>query len=156
MDAKLQQELTKKLEDLLIKTLMDFKSIEFEMKEENVVRFNIMSDEPGMLIGKHGETLFAIQQVLRVLISRSTDFDGNVVLDIDNYRLNQEENAQTMASDIARKVRANNEAIELVPMPSYKRRAVHMMFQTDEYKDLDVYSVGEGETRRIRIAIKAE
>lgn len=154
MDQTLLETVTKRLEDLLVKTLTNFQGVEADQKEENILRFNIQSDEPGMLIGKHGETLFAFQQVFRVLVAKSTDYEGVIVLDVDNYRLSQEQSAQLMAADIARKVRSSGEAIELVPMPSYKRRAIHVMFMTDDYKDLDVHSVGEGETRRIRVAVK--
>lgn len=154
MEKSEHTQLVKVLEELLIKSLLSFSEVEFEEKETDLLRFNIKSDEPGMIIGKHGDTLFALQQIFRTIASRKFGFEGNVILDADNYRLDQEKSACEMAQDIARKVRGAQEAVELIPMPSYKRRAIHMMFMEDEYKDLEVYSVGEGETRRIRVAVK--
>jgi spoIIIJ-associated protein len=141
------------LEQLMILTVLSFNSVE-AFHEGTLVRFNIKTDEPGMIIGKHGETLFALQQVFRTMVKHGKDIEENIIVDVDDYRLNQEENACQMAQDIARKVRSVGEPVELIPMPSYKRRAIHMMFTEGDFGDLEVYSVGEGEMRRIRVEKK--
>src|SRR3989337_820643 len=87
-----------------------------------------------------------LQDLLKKSLIDIEDWDTEleVVLDIDNYRKNQEANAELVAKEAAKKVRAQSIAVELPPMPSYRRRAVHTMFMNPEYADLEVYSIGDG------------
>jgi len=147
MPTKIQ----KILEKLLSACLFSFDKIEVEEKDE-VLRFNVTTPEPKFMIGKHGENLFALQQILRLLVRKQFDEGVNIVLDIDDYRKNQERNSELIAKDLARKVLETGMAQEMYPMSSYRRRAIHLSLAEDsEFKDLKVYSVGEGTERRIRI-----
>lgn len=144
-------ELKTMLEEFLLKCLISFNSIEVETEGEDTVRMNIMTDEPAFIIGKHAETLFSLQQLFRLITRRKLDTGQRVIIDVDNYRRSQESTAQSVAQDAARRARESGLPQELMPMPSYKRRAVHTMFLQPEFKDFKVYSVGEGEERRIRL-----
>lgn len=156
METTPKQTAKQLLEELLIKALIEFDGIESNEQEENIIRLNIVTSEPAMIIGRRGETLFAIQQLLRMIAQKSIGRDFQLVLDVDDYRKNQERNAELIARDIAKRVQRTGEAEELAPMPSYKRRAVHTFFAQPEYADLNVFSVGEGDDRRIRIENQAE
>ncbi|MDD4351432.1 MAG: hypothetical protein PHU71_00410 [Candidatus Gracilibacteria bacterium] len=139
------------LTKLLELCLVQFDEIQVQ-EEGGIVRLNVLSSESPFLIGRHGEHLFALQQVLRLLTRKQLGEEAHVVLDVDNYRKNLERNSELVAKDIAKKVLQTGIAEELAPMPSYRRRAVHTSFVSDpEFKDLKIYSVGEGEERRIRI-----
>ena len=147
----MQAEVKEILQALLEKCLIEIDDIEAE-EEGQIIRLNILSPESSFLIGRHGDHLFALQQILRLLIRKQLGEDVHVVLDADNYRRNLEKNSELIAQDTAKKVLETGMAEELSPMPSYRRRAIHTYFMNNpEYKDLKIYSVGEGEDRRIRI-----
>ncbi|MBI4836715.1 MAG: hypothetical protein HY817_05675 [Candidatus Abawacabacteria bacterium] len=157
---ELQRKAIALLQDLLAKSLIEIEDWEMEEKEEPVVstekllRVNLKAKVPALAIGRQGETLFALQHLWRLLVRRYVDPELEVVLDIDNYRKNQEANAEIVAKEVAEKVRSSQQAIELAPMPSYRRRAVHTMFTKPEYSDLEAFSVGEGFHRRIKVQPK--
>lgn len=151
------------LQDLLAKSLVEIEDWEMEEKEDAPVddkpvllRINLKAKVPAVAIGRQGETLFALQHMWRLLVRRYVDPDLEVVLDIDNYRKNQESNAELIAKDAANRVRSQGIAVELAPMPSYRRRAVHTMFTKPEFEDLEVYSIGEGFNRRIKVQLRSQ
>lgn len=160
---ELQRKAIALLQDLLKKSLIEIEDWDTE-ENENIqttsegkqifLRINLKAKVPAVAIGRQGETLFALQHLWRLLVRRYVDADLEVVLDIDNYRKNQEANAELVAKEAAKKVRAQNIAVELPPMPSYRRRAVHTMFMQPEFADLEVYSIGDGLRRRIKVQLK--
>jgi len=156
---ELQRKAIALLQDLLAKSLLEIEDWETEEKEEGpsaekLIRINLKAKVPAVAIGRQGETLFALQHLWRLLVRRYVDPELEVVLDIDNYRKNQEANAEVIAQEAAERVRSSNAAVELSPMPSYRRRAVHTMFTRPEYADLEAFSVGEGSHRRIKVQLK--
>ena len=158
----LQRKAIALLQNLLSKSLIDIEDWDMEEKEdqpdvnEKLLHINLKAKLPALAIGRQGETLFALQHLWRLLVRRYVDPDLEVVLDIDNYRKNQESNAELVAKEAADKVRTSGCAVELAPMPSYRRRAVHTMFTKPEYADLEVFSVGEGFHRRIKVKLKED
>ncbi|OGC82063.1 MAG: hypothetical protein A2V81_02830 [Candidatus Abawacabacteria bacterium RBG_16_42_10] len=163
---ELQRKAIALLQDLLKKSLIDIEDWDTEENENNIqtstedekvfLRISLKAKVPAVAIGRQGETLFALQHMWRLLVRRYVDPELEVVLDIDNYRKNQEANAELVAKEAAKKVRAQSIAVELPPMPSYRRRAVHTMFMNPEYADLEVYSIGDGLRRRIKVQLKGE
>lgn len=156
---ELQRKAIALLQDLLAKSLLEIEDWETEEREESspeekLLRINLKAKKPAVAIGRQGETLFALQHLWRLLVRRYVDPELEVVLDIDNYRKTQEANAEQVAREAAEKVRTSNAAIELAPMPSYRRRAVHTMFTKPEYADLEAFSIGEGGHRRIKVQPK--
>ncbi|MBP6085227.1 hypothetical protein KA517_03250 [Candidatus Gracilibacteria bacterium] len=157
---ELQRKAIALLQDLLAKSLIEIEDWEIDETIEvlapstPVLRINLKAKVPAVAIGKQGETLFAIQHMWRLLVRRYVDADLEAVLDIDNYRKTQEANSEQIARDAAIKVRTEKIAIELAPMPSYRRRAVHTLFTREEYADLQAFSVGDGFTRRIKVQLR--
>lgn len=156
---ELHQKAIALLQDLLSKSLMEIEDWDTEEKEEGsaaekLIRINLKAKVPALAIGRQGETLFALQHLWRLLVRRYVDPELEVVLDIDNYRKNQEAAAAVVASEAADKVRTSGASVELPPMPSYRRRAVHTLFTKEEYADLEAFSVGEGGQRRIKVQLK--
>ena len=129
-EEKLTERAKEVLKDLLIKSFLPSDEIEIDEMKENeektIYRLNIVSDEPQTIIGRHGEAMFALQQILRVILKRELDADvSRVIVDVDNYRKGQERSAVQVAKIAIQKLLKTGEKQRLYPMPSYKRRAIH-------------------------------
>lgn len=143
------------VKELFKNNLLDVTDVESDEIDENTVRINIQCEEPAVLIGRNGETLFALQHLIRLLAKKQLeDHSLHVIVDIDNYRKGQEESIATIAKNIATRVRQSGIPYEFPPMMSYKRRAIHTYFTADEHQDLKVFSVGQGAKRRVRVELK--
>ncbi|MBU1992561.1 MAG: R3H domain-containing nucleic acid-binding protein [Patescibacteria group bacterium] len=137
------------LEEILLKMEVDFNRVSVKEDDDNLYRVNIESDNPSILIGHHGETIYALQNLLKTL-TWTKDEDFNIVLDIDNYRNRQEENVLNLAKRKAEMVKQLGEKISLPPMSPYFRRIVHVYIK-ENFKDLATSSAGEGDKRHIVI-----
>lgn len=148
------------LKDLLIKSFLPSDEIDVEeMQDEDkkMFRFNIVSDEPQTLIGRHGETLFALQQLLRLILKKEfKDHTSSVIVDVDNYRKEQEKSAIHVAKMAIRSLMRTGEAQKLFPMPSYKRRAIHAFLLNKEYENISSESEGRGEGRCVVLKLKSQ
>lgn len=151
MEHPEKEKLRALLEDCLRSCLISFSSIEFEVEEGGIIRFNVQTDEPALLIGKHAENLFAFQHIFRLMARKQFGLAEHMVVDVDNYRRSQESSAVQIAETAAKRAKDQGLPQELMPMPSYKRRAIHTLFTRPEYSGFRVYSVGEGEERRVRV-----
>jgi len=139
------------LEEILNRLSTPFRKIRIEMKDDNTYRVNIESEEPSLLIGHHGENIYALQNILRTIIFHKQDSNFNLVIDVDDYRKRQEENVIKMAERKVDSVRKNGEPQSLPPMSPYFRRLIHMHLATDDFKDITTESIGEGEMRHLTI-----
>jgi len=111
------------------------------------VHLAISSDRPGLLIGRHGQTLDAIEHLLTCILSKSSLVKRKVHLDAEGYRERREKMLVDLASITAKKVRETNQELVLDPMPPRDRRVVHLALQAD--KRVHTYSRGEGLMRYI-------
>jgi spoIIIJ-associated protein len=142
-------------EDLCARCLLNVQRIDAEEVDGSTVRLNLVSEEAPVLIGRNGETLFALQHMLRLMLKRQRGESApHVIIDVDNYRRGQEESITAIARDVADRVRETGIAYEFPPMLSYKRRAIHTFFAGGEYGDLAAFSIGEGARRRVRVEPK--
>lgn len=145
------------LEDLLIKLETPFDTVNIEKEKQNdfdLYRINIETEDPSMLIGFHGETIHALQHLLKVLAWEKTKKDYNILVDVDNYRQRQEENVINLAKrkvDLARKTRKTQ---VLPPMSPYFRRVIHLFLNSDDFKDITTESIGESDHRQVTIIFK--
>ncbi len=127
-------------------------AIDAEQVDAETVRLNVRCVHVGQLTRPSDAPLFALQHLVRLAVKRrSPDELPHVVLDADSYRTEQEESIASIARDVAARVRETGIAYEFPPMLSYKRRAIHTLFLEPGYADLNVYSVGEGLRRRVRV-----
>lgn len=117
-------------------------------------RVDIDSDEAATLIGYHGETIYALQHVLKTLVWRKTNENIFIVLDVDGYRKRQEESVLAITMRKVETVRKTMQAQVLPPMSPYFRRVVHMSLAKPEFSDITTESVGEGDDRAVTIKIK--
>jgi spoIIIJ-associated protein len=150
MDTLIQET----LEELLQRLSTPFRKIRMEKKDENTYRANIESEEPSLLIGHHGENIYALQNILRTIVFKKQPGDYNVIIDVDDYRKRQEENVLKLAERKVEAVRKTHHMQTLPPMSPYFRRLVHMHLATPDYGDIETESEGEGDFRHLMIKPK--
>ncbi len=135
------------LEELFSKIGVEAES---EIKiSEGVIFINIKTTEPGVLIGWHGNTLGALEHILRLLVARKTEQEDftPLVLDVENYKQKQKESLEQLTIEQATQVKETGEPIEFSPMPAYKRRIIHLTLAN--FEDITTESIGEDAERRV-------
>jgi spoIIIJ-associated protein len=116
------------------------------------VNIHGMNENLGLLIGRRGETLAALQLLVNLIVSHRTKHRLRIIVDAENYRQRREENLRSLALRVAQQVRNYRRSIALEAMPPYERRIVHIALS--ESKDISTESIGEGEERRVVISLK--
>ncbi len=151
METKIQE----LLEEILNKMSSPFRKVKIEKKDVDTYRVNIESEEPSMLIGHHGENIFALQNILRTIIWSKEGENCNITVDVDDYRKRQEDNILKLAERKADTVRKTGRPQTLPPMSAYFRRLCHMHLAQEGFSDIATESVGEGESRHLMIKPKS-
>jgi spoIIIJ-associated protein len=140
------------VQDLLDRMCTTYKKVMITKDEEDEYIINIESDDSNILIGHHGENIYALQHILKtVLREKSEDKNIRVKLDIDNYRQRQEENILQIAERKVEMVRNTNQEQALLPMSPYFRRLIHMHLTKPEFNDITTESRGAGDYRKVVI-----
>ena len=116
------------------------------------VHLTVSSDNPGILIGKHGQTLNAVEYLLNCILNRSSLVKKKVFVDAEGYRERREQMLIDLAYRAAAKVKQTHQEIVLDPMPPRDRRIIHVTLQQDEY--VRTYSRGEGIMRRVAVTTR--
>jgi spoIIIJ-associated protein len=109
----------------------------------------IQSQDSGYLIGKSGNNLFALQHLIRILVSKRTEEKINFIVDVNSYVENQREEIIEKANNAISEVEETGKEIELSPMNSYERRLVHV--RVSQKNKVESESIGEGLSRRVLI-----
>jgi spoIIIJ-associated protein len=128
-------------------------------KEGDVTRVDVVCPEASRLIGWHGETLNSVQHLLKSVIRSIQKLEKApfIVLDVDGYRLMQEDKVRKIAESKADFVRRTGARVTLSPMSPYFRRIVHMhVANTPALADMTTESVGEGDYRQVVIRLKED
>ena len=124
------------------------------LEENGHYRANIEADIPARLIGKNGETLAAIQTLLKNILFAQNHENLFVSVDIDGYRKAQEDKMIAKAQKFIDTMKEQNLAeIKLPPMSAFFRRVIHMWI-LNTFPELTSDSVGEGRDRAIRVFYK--
>ncbi|MGI6097547.1 MAG: RNA-binding cell elongation regulator Jag/EloR [Dethiobacteria bacterium] len=121
--------------------------------EPEIISVEITGDDLGVLIGRRGQTLNALQYLLNIVLRRQ--FKGlqkKVLLDIENYRQKREKTLKNLALNLARKVVQKKEQITLEPMTPQERRIIHLALQDNPY--VVTCSKGEDPNRKVVISLK--
>lgn len=120
---------------------------------EDRINIAIHGEKMGILIGKRGQTLDALQYLLNVVHHRKGNVDGTrVVLDVENYRNKREQTLRELANRLAKKAAAYRKAVVLEPMSAQERRIIHSALQ--DHPAVCTYSQGEEPYRKVVIAPK--
>jgi len=111
---------------------------------------DLVGENLGMLIGRRGDTLDAIQHLTNYSINRESGKHARVSVDAEHYRQKREESLQRLAAKVAGKVIKYRRNITLEPMNAYERHVIHAALQ--ETPDVTTYSTGTEPNRRIVVA----
>lgn len=115
--------------------------------ENESLSLNIITDDAGILIGRHGETISAFQLILGQILQRRTGNWQRVLVDTGDYRTKQQEMLKNIAQQAAQKVKQTNAPYVLYDLNSSQRRYVHMVLSEDPLVITE--SEGEGKERHL-------
>ena len=121
---------------------------------ERELAVNMTGDDMGILIGKRGQTLDSLQYLVSLVVNKESDGYLRVKLDTENYRERRKETLETLARNIAYKVKRTRRSVSLEPMNPYERRIIHAALQNDKY--VVTRSEGEDPFRHVVISLKRE
>ena len=128
--------------------------IEISIDEDGALCADLRGEHMGILIGKRGQTLDSLQYLVSLIVNKETDGYLRVKLDTENYRERRKETLETLAKNIAYKVKRTKRPVSLEPMNPYERRIIHAAIQNDKY--VTTRSEGEEPFRHVVIALKKE
>ena len=110
---------------------------------------DVNGDDLGLLIGRRGTTLAALQYMINLMVSRDMGSRVLISLDIEQYRRRREDSLTGLAQRMADRVRQSGRSLTLEPMPAGERRIVHLVLAEDS--TVTTGSVGEGDGRKVVI-----
>lgn len=144
------------LSEVLDQMGIEYEKIEVESDDNESFKVLLESEtSSALLIGWHGETMMALQYILKVLVWAKLGSDSDesflLTLDIDNYRERQEENVRSLAKRKVEEALEMKSNVTLPPMSPYFRRQVHLYIAEMGDEHVTSESVGEGSERRIKI-----
>ena len=117
--------------------------------EEEICRVEFVGDSLGMLIGRRGETLDAIQHLTNYVVNRNREKHVRINVDAEEYRVKREESLRRYARKKAQQVLKQRRRTTLEPMNAYERHIIHATLQ--EMDNITTYSTGSEPNRRITI-----
>ena len=125
--------------------------IKTEQKDKHLY-IDLTGDDMGILIGKRGQTLDALQYLVNLVVNKKSPYYISVMLDTENYRQRRKDTLENLAKNIASKVRRTGKPVTLEPMNPYERRVIHSALQNDRY--VETHSEGEEPFRKVVVSLK--
>lgn len=127
--------------------------VEMEAQEtDRGLALEFTGENMGLLIGKRGQTLDALQYLTNLVVNKGSEGYMSVTLDTENYRARRKETLENLAKNLAKKVKYTKRSVTLEPMNPYERRIIHSALQGDKY--VTTYSEGEEPYRYVVITLK--
>ena len=123
-------------------------------EEEKESSITLEGEDMGILIGKRGQTLDSLQYLVSLIVNKDSEDYLRVKLDTENYREKRKKTLETLAKNIAYKVKRSKRPVSLEPMNPYERRIIHAALQNDKY--VTTRSEGEEPFRHVVISLKKE
>lgn len=146
--SKIVQDTTKELLKLL-----DIQG-DFEIKEtEEAIEINLNTEDSGIVIGYHGDTLESLQLILSLCIARKLGEFKRVSVEVGEYKKKREEWLRNLAAETKDRVLSENKEIYLSDLKSWERRVVHIILQNDQ--EVISESIGEGKDRVLVVKPKS-
>jgi len=145
------------LEKLLEVLGVPFTGVNISKEGKDAFYATIETEHSSLLIGWHGETIAAIQHLLKCLLwKQGVKSETQVIIDVDGYKKRQEESVIRLAERKAELAIHEQKEVKLPPMNPYFRRKIHLhLANSEKYKnDVTTDSVGEGENRAVKIIPK--
>ncbi|MDR7868746.1 MAG: RNA-binding cell elongation regulator Jag/EloR [Sporomusaceae bacterium] len=134
-----------------------FKAMKLNVRIEKLtgidqVTLNLRGEDLGILIGKHGQTLDALQYLTNLAAHRESEERVRIIIDVEDYRKRREETLVRLAQRLADRVKLRGEKVVLEPMSPHERKIIHTALQDD--LRVTTFSEGEEPFRKVVIALK--
>ena len=113
--------------------------------------FEIEGEDSGLLIGRRGETLRALQFLVKVIVGRRMQTRANLAVDVEGYQERRYQALRNLAQRVAQRVVSSGRSITLEPMPPDERRIVHVTLA--EHPGVFSESMGEGDSRQVVVML---
>jgi spoIIIJ-associated protein len=126
-------------------------NVQADRMEDNLV-LSIVGDRSGLLIGRKGKTLDALQYIVTKIVNKALDKKINVVVDAENYRKRRTDSIVQLALKMGEKAKRIKKPVATNPLNPHDRRLVHLALKDDE--DLETRSRGEGLLKKVLIIPK--
>jgi len=123
-----------------------------EEDEVPAVILDVTGNDLGVLIGRRGETLRALQYMARLMLSRKLGRWEPVVVDVESYRVRRRRLLRQLAVRMADRVAFSRQRVVLEAMPAHERRIIHIALR--DHPQVTTKSIGEGERRKVTIIPK--
>jgi len=115
----------------------------------NPIVLDITGQNLGILIGRRGETLRALQYITRLIVNRRLHQWAEIIVDVEGYKKRRERSLTQLARRMADRATLLGQAVSLEPMPAHERRIIHLALR--DHEKVTTESVGEGERRKVVI-----
>jgi spoIIIJ-associated protein len=122
--------------------------------EGNPITLNITGNDLGSLIGRRGQTLDALQYLVRLITAKQTKSRAPIIIDVEDYKKRRYEDLRTLALNVAEQVKSKKSSLRLEPMSAFERRIIHITLADDP--DVTTESIGEGDARKVMIILKSK
>lgn len=136
----------------LLKSLDIEGTVTSSLDDQNIAHIKIETEEAGLLIGYHGETLYSLQLIIGLIAFRKLGDWTRLVLEVGDYRKRREDQLIQMAQNLAQRVKQTGQSAVMPYLTSSERRTIHLALQED--KDVTSESEGDGDNRRLIIKPK--
>ncbi len=124
-------------------------TIEVSMEDSHSMNIDLKGPNMGVLIGKRGQTLDSLQYLVSLVVNKEAEQYIRIKLDTENYRLRRKETLETLAINLASKVKKTGKKFTLEPMNPYERRIIHFTLQDNKF--VETHSEGEEPYRKVII-----
>ena len=123
-----------------------------DVDENRPLILDVHGDDLGMLIGHKGETLAALQYVVRLIVTKQLNQMVNIVVDVEGYKSRREHQLKQLARRLAEQAVQRGRTIALEPMPANERRIIHLTLR--DHPGVTTESVGDGHSRKVTVIPK--
>lgn len=145
----------KKETETLLKKMIDTFEVDVEQEEDTYHVVIKTDEEASTVIGRHGETIRAIQKILEVITYKQLGEGIHILINVNDYREKQKDKLNALAEQTAQDVKSSGQSTSLRGLSSYERKMIHE-YITEKYPDLTTHSVGEGRERQLVVEAKGD
>lgn len=142
------EEARQALQDIL-RWLSEQAQAEIQEETKDSIVLEIHGDKTGLLIGKRGQTLDALQYLVNKIVNRTSEGGKRIEVDMEQYRKRREQSLRNMALRLGEKAKKKKKPITIEAMNAHDRRIIHITLKNDQA--LETKSVGKGELRKLVI-----
>lgn len=120
------------------------------LSAELPLALNVKGDDLGILIGRRGQTLVALEYVTKLIVVQRLKAWVPLTIDVGGYKKHRRDSLQKLALYLAEQVKSRRRAMPMEPMPADERRIIHLALA--DHPDVTTQSIGEGENRKVVIS----